>query len=361
MMTSQDPHRWTKGLVRRVVLPVSILVAIVVPSFSILQSASLPDLNYVLCQMHLVKTSEPPADIVFFGSSRTGAAIDAERVASELEGELETAEKVVLTLGSELDRNLAYRTYAKYRGIPKVLAIEMSFEHRSELADEQNSLVRPTGRTVTLFETDIYQDLLASLRSDGNASLSETYVESTYLSPPGYFFDRLGVGADLALRSPTDAMSPTEECVWTFEPRRGRWVVGDTQPYNDAKGKVPSAKEQRRWTRAAESWRRFDLEDPLTQAEVMMLNDMVDSAYADGVETVVLYYLPSFEAPAAMIDIEGLQERISNAVIFDAREVLRDEARPLLQLQYYDAFHLNRFAAYEVSSAIAQFTDKLVP
>lgn len=135
-MTPTEPESPLRsGVVRRVVIPVALLVAIIVPSFRILDSASLPDLNYVLCQMHIVKSDAPPSDAVFFGSSRTGAAVDADAIAAEFDT-LDTAEKVVLTLGSEFDRDLAYRTYVKHRGVPKVLGVELSFERYPDRVEE---------------------------------------------------------------------------------------------------------------------------------------------------------------------------------------------------------------------------------
>lgn len=349
------------GFVRRIVLPIAILIAILVPSFSILQSASLPDLNNMLCQMHLVKSAEPPSDIVFFGSSRTGAGIDVVAVAATFDGRLETAEKFVLTRGAELDRNLAYRTYVNYRGTPKVLAIELSFERRKDRIEEQETPIRPSGRTATLFEMDVYQDLLASLRSSGDATLTSMYFKSTFQSVGGYFFERLGVGADQALRSPSEAIPPTDECVWKFTPRRGRWVVGDSMPFIEAEAKVPSARRQKRWTKAAAKHRLLDFEHPWTQQEMMYLEDMVDTAYANGVETVILYYLPSFQEQTDVIDLEEVQIRIPEATIFDGRTVLNDSTRPSLQLQYRDGNHLNKFAAYEISVAIAAFAEEEAP
>ena len=159
---------------RRVVLPVSILVAIVgsVVQHSPVGKPPRPELRVVPDAPRKDFRAPRPilCSLVPVGQVRLSML---SVVASELEGELETAEKVVLTLGSELDRNLAYRTYAKYRGIPKVLAIEMSFEHRSELADEQNSLVAAhrSNRPRCLRPTSIRTCWQVSVPM-GNASLS---------------------------------------------------------------------------------------------------------------------------------------------------------------------------------------------
>lgn len=345
------------GSIRRVLIPLVALAVILIPSSRVLQSASLPDLNYVLCQTHIIKSDARPADAVFFGSSRTGAALDAVAIADAFTGNFVTAEKVVYTLGSEFDRDLAYRTYVKHRGVPKVLALEMSFERYTDRVQDQGTLLRPTGRSTTLFEADVYGGMVASLQDRGDASFADLYVTSKLETTGGFFFDRLGVGVDQALRSPDMAFSPTDECEWTFKPRKGRWVVGNTKPFVEAKAKFPSKKKQERWTKRSLTSRPLDFDDPWTEQEMLLLEDLVDTAYADGVETVLLYYLPSFgEAPDAT-DLVGLQSRLPEVIIFDGREVLDDPVRPSLGYQYNDANHLNKFAAYEVSVAMAAMAE----
>lgn len=355
--TPPRTSRILTGFVRRVLIPLAALALILIPSTRVLQSASLPDLNYLLCQTHIIKSDAAPADAVFFGSSRTGAAVDAVAIAEAFNGRLETAEKVVYTLGSEFDRDLAYRTYVKHRGVPKVLALEMSFERYTDRVEEQGTLLRPTGRSTTLFEADVYAAMMSSLRDRGVATFADLYVTSRMETPGGFFFDRLGVGADQALRSPDMAVSPTDECEWKFKPRKGRWVVGNTKPFVEAKAKFPSQRKQERWTKRSLTSRPLDFDDPWTNQEMILLADLVDTAYADGVETVILFYLPSFgEAPDA-IDLQGLQARLPNAVIFDGREILDDPERPSLGYQYNDANHLNRLAAYEVSVALSAMAE----
>lgn len=345
------------GFARRVVIPLLALAVILIPSTRVLQSASLPDLNYLLCQTHIIKSDSPPTDAVFFGSSRTGAAVDAVAIAGAFTGNFITAEKVVYTKGSEFDRDLAYRTYVEHRGVPRVLALEMSFERYTDRVEDEGSLLRPTGRSNTLFDTEVYARLISSLRDRGDASLTDLYVTSTLQSTGGFFFDRLGVGADQALRSPDMAFFPTDECKWKFKPRKGRWVVGNTKPFIEANAELPSRKKQERWTRRSLTSRPLDFDDPWTQQEILLLRDLVDTAYADGVETVILYYFPSFGEAADVIDLRGLQDRLPDAVIFDGRQVLNDPQRPSLAFQYNDANHLNKFAAYEVSVALAAMAE----
>lgn len=338
------------GLVRRVVLPLALVVAVTVPSLRVLGSAALPDLDYLLCQMHLVKADEPASDVVFLGSSRTGAAVDATVVADRLDGDLESAEKVVLTLGSELDRDLAYRTYVEHRGAPRVLAIEMSFERYSDRTE--GLLTWPTGRSATLFGAREYGDLVGSLRERGAAPLEDTYVRSRVESTPSFLLDRLNVGLDQALRSPDQALRPTDTCSWSFEPRRGRWVAGDTEPFVEAEAEAPPLSDRRRWRYYSSTFGPLRLSSEWTRQEVMLVRDLVAAAYDDGVETVVLYYLPSFRESPRVMDLDRVARLFPDTVVFDGRTVLLDDARPSLRLQYNDMNHLNIHGAYEISRAL---------
>lgn len=345
------------GLARRVVAPVAVLAVIVVASNNVLGSTSLADLDRQLCQTALAKADEAPADIVLLGSSRTGAAIDPIAIENGFGGTLETADKIVLTLGSEFDRNLLYRMYAEHRGPPRVLAIESSFERRPDRIAEQGTVLGPTGRTMTLFGSNLFGDLMGSLRAEGKVSLTDVYVRSELPSVPSYTFDRLGIGVDQALRNPAVAVSPIDECSWSDAPRPGRWVDGAAETYVEQAAKKPGKKKQARWIERLADSRAFDLSDPWTEQEMALLTDLVATAYDDGVETVILYYLPSFQEDPGVIDLDAIQARIPGLVIFDGRTTLDDSARPKLQFQYHDRNHVNRFAAHEISVAIAELAE----
>jgi hypothetical protein len=345
------------GSFRRVVIPLVLLLAIIVPSLRVLSTASgLPTWDRNLCQMSLIRSGEQPSDVVFLGSSRTGAAIDVERFEQTFGGDLQTAEKVVFTLGSELDRNLAYRTYVEHRGVPRVLAVELSFERYTDRVIDQGSLYRTTSRSETLFEARAYRQMLASLRSRGDAPLADTYMRSAWSTPGGFFFRRLGIGFDFAMRDPSLALDPSDTCAWPNDPREGSWIVGNSEPYDEAKAKIPQQEKLDRWTRNSGRMRPLDLDDPYTEQEMVLLNDLVEQAHADGVESVFVYYLPSYAERADSIDLDAVSGRLPGVEVFDARTVMGDPQRPSLRLQHFNANHVNRFAAYEIS---VTFADRL--
>lgn len=343
-----------RGLVGRVVIPIALLIVIIGSSFRALSSAKLPDTAYLSCHVATLRADAPPADVVFFGSSRTGAGIDAQVVADVLAADaapLRTVEKFSLPLGSELDRDLSVRTYLRHRGVPKVLAIEASFERVPERIT--GSAVRPSGRTSTLYDVEVYEEFIAGQRARGRAGLLDTYVRSRFQSTPGYFFDRLGVGFDHASRSPQLVAWPVDQCGNRRGSRTGRWVnPGDAKPYVEAEASKPEQRKLRKLRRMTNRSRPINLRSRWASQELRLVRVTVDAALAAGVEHVVVYYFPSFDEPPNYIDLRILARWLPDVTIFDGRKVFADPTRPLLRFQYYDGNHANLFGAHELSSAL---------
>lgn len=347
--------------VRRMLLPVAVLAAVVVPSFRVLTTAGeLETWNYSLCQTTILRDDAPPSDVLIMGSSRTGAAIDAVRVAESFTGSLDTAEKAVYALGSEFDRDLAFRTYLQHRGVPKVLVVEASFERYADRIVDQGSMYVPTGRAATLFGADVFADLTADMRDSGSVSLSDTYLESNWRSTPWFWIERLNQGFDLAVHNPRIALNPREECTWKYQPRSGRWVVGNSEPYVEGSVGNPPRRKIDRWSSRSERFLPLDLGDDWTKQELALLNDLVREAYDAGVESVVLMYLPSFGERPDVIDLDAVRAAVPETEIFDGRDVLLDPTRPNLRYQYFDVNHMNRFAAHEISVSLAALVEDVI-
>lgn len=341
------------GVVRLIVIPVVLLAAIIVPSLRVLQSAQVEGIQGRLwCQTYMMKTRGAASDVLFLGASRTGAGVDTIIVEQHLVGDLKTAEKGVLTGGSEYDRDLFYRTYTKYRGVPRVLALQLSIDRRAAPAEP---LEWPTVRTFKLFDTDVQASLMTSLRSRGEVSFFDTYVRSRYISEPAFFLERLNVGTDFALRDPSRAWSPEDECGWGTKPVKNKWVLGNSSPYVEGKTKVVPKNQQERWAKNVARIEPMDPDHAYTKSEIALMHDLIDTAYSDGVERVVLFYLPSAGESRDLIDLKWFAAEFPEVTIMDGRTVLVDDARPGLRWQFANLNHVNRFAAYELSVALAAF------
>lgn len=334
------------GFVRLVIIPILVLAIIMVPSFRILQSSRNTGIEArVTCQMRMIKAGTEPADVLLVGSSRTGAGIDPILLEEQFDGDLETAEKAVLTKGSEYDRSLLYRTYTKYRGVPRVLGIQISVD-RAERTEPEPSLNYPTDRTFQVFETDVQADMLADLRDRGDANLFNTYVKNEYISEAGFFLTRLDVGADFALRAPTRALNPDEDCTWGTRALSGRWVLGNSKRYFEGETPVPDQATRDQWVEESANFRPVDPNDPYTADELALMHELVDKAYSDGVERVVLFYIPSAGERPEIFDPAWFEQEFPNVTVMDGREAIADDELPGLKWQFFNLNHVNRIAAY---------------
>lgn len=356
-MHSSDPipTRRRYGLIRRIIVPVIVLGAIITASSRALDSATLPPWpllrsrsglpNSQLCQMSRVRNATRPSDLLVMGSSRTAAAMDVTWMnRSKTSADLR-AERVVFTFGSELDRDLAFRTYVADRGVPEVLGIELSFDRaRGKKTDP----LLATTRSQLLFEPTPYWDMVGSLRARQNVSLADTYFWSRLQSTGGFELGRIDGGLDLALRDPPAAIRPRRECART---KIGFFDnIGTAHPSDTLK--PLDARRAQTWSRLVngQGGVRFDT----AVNELKLLRDLVDTAHHAGVKTVFLYYLPGFDEQANAIDLAQVQRRFPDTKIFDARTVLNDPAKPLLRQQFASASHVNPVGAYEVSKAFLE-------
>ena len=345
-------------VIRRVIIPAITVALVCTASLRTLSSASLPGSEYSACQTSLLHGPDPASDIVFFGSSRTGAAIDAAIITASMAGG-ETAEKVVYTLGSEIDRDLALRTYLRERGAPQIVALELSFERVPARVDEGPLPVSPSERSAAFFSAARYRELVESLLSTKSVGLGDVFLRQRIWNPLRYNASRVEVGWDLASRNPHLAFAPASECSWNFGPRKGRWVVGNALPW-DSDVSLPSEDLLSKWRRQARRFRDFDPTDPWSRLELVMLRDMVSTAKAAGVGTVLLYYLPSYGERTTAMDLGKISEMFPDALVWDGRGILSDESRPGLAQQYNDMNHVNRIGAGEISFALIDTIDRVL-
>ncbi|MEP6625128.1 MAG: hypothetical protein ABJC79_11835 [Acidimicrobiia bacterium] len=343
-------------------MPVIVLGAIVTASSRALDSATLPPWPLLrsrsglptsqLCQMRRVRSAAKPSNLLVMGSSRTAAAMDVvwmnrSRTATDLR-----AERVVFTFGSELDRDLAFRTYVADRGVPEVLGIELSF---TRAGGKRTDPLLATTRSHLMFEPKPYWDMVGSLRTRQNVSLADTYFWSRLQSTGGFALGRIDGGLDLALRDPPAAIRPRAQCarkkIGFFD------NIGLAHPSDTLK--TLDARRSRIWSGLVNSQGgvRFDT----AGNELKLLRDLVDTAHHDGVKTVFLYYLPGFDEGANAIDLSQVQRRFPDTRIFDARTVLNDPTKPLLRQQFASASHVNPVGAYEVSKAFLEEVEQSKP
>lgn len=339
-------------------IPLVVLAVLFVGSERVLDSASLPSWPLLrsrsglpvwqLCQMNQIRTPGRPADVLVMGSSRTAAAMDPKLMSELQGGGPRSVERVAFTYGSPLDRDLAFRTYVRERGVPKVLGIELAFDP-PKTGDP--SPYTATARTHVMFDASVYGETVQDLRQHQGVPLKDTYWWSRLQATPGYALRRVDAGADLALRDPRAALSPTKQCA---NQRMGYWDnAGTARPSNELRPLTP--RRARIWNRQITTRKPINFDKSWAQAKLTLTRNLVDYAHRQGVEKVVFYHLPAYHEPADTLDLDRIRREFPDIPIFDARPVLEDPAVPLLREQYGSASHVNGVGAYVLSQAFLDF------
>ena len=342
---------WPLDFVRRFLIPVLVVSMIVVGSTRALRSSQVFGTEYGSCTTSWLNDDRPPSDVVFFGSSRTGAGVDVKLIADRMGGQ-QSVEKIVFAGPSELDRALALRTYLESRGTPSTVAIELSFapkaEERYETGIEE---LTPTLRTTGSFRASTYAKMLTDLVRRDDVAWSDVMVRTRVWSPIQFWLHRLSSGWDVAARHPQIAVNPKQSC---GENRLG--IDGKSEPFDASSpggSDTPTDKDQTRWTAAAERVRAFDPSAPFTLQELALVRDMVDTSKDAGARQVVLYFLPAYGQTDEALDTAWLQGEFPDTIVWDGREILFDSDRSGLEQQFGSKNHVNRFGAYELSAALA--------
>lgn len=340
------------GVVRRVVIPVLALCVIVVPAFSWLRPGRVPGEYVDRCQGEQLRTGKPPADLVLLGASRTGFGIDEQILDLNVpDDRIASTEKVVLLGSSEADANLAFRSYVRHRGAPKMLGIELQYSRfRGENAPKRQA-IGLTNRSYALFGMRDYADYLGSMSDDGEVPWTDVYVRSRMDSPLSFFMQHLEIGVEHALRDPMQTLRPFEECERQV---LSVWGPVAATPYTD-ETPDPSEKLLKSMERNAERYRPIDLDTSRAQGETAVLRNLVEFARQQGVEQIFFYYFPSFGEDTLGIDFTQVAAEFPGVDVIDLRSVLWDDARPGLRLQFKDSAHLNTYGAYEVTKKMIDY------
>lgn len=353
----------TRHLVRRVIIPIVVVASVITASNRVLSSAKIPAAAYSSCMTHLLTANDTPADVMFIGSSRTGAAIDATLLSTELGGR--RVDKFVYTADGEFDRDLAIRTYLRQVGAPRVLAIESLFWiYPNKRIQRRVNEFEATPRTMSSFGPLVYTQAVTSLLRSGDIPFTDMFVRTRTLSPIRYAFGRIDLGWDLATRNPRMTLDPPDSCPWKPERdpevvrfingRKFYWIDGKSEPFTPDDAIVQPKADRAKWADIVRRASPFDLTNPFTARELAVVRDIVRTAKRAGVEHVVLYYAPQYAAAPKTLDVDALRRALPGVTVFDSRPVINDPKRPLLREQFFNAYHLNRYGAHELTLAMGR-------
>lgn len=322
------------------------------------------------CNLALTRSSEPPADVLIVGSSRTGVAVDPVAMQAMLGAagiDEPTVERVALGR-NPLRANVAMLdNYLSNRGTPKLIVFEVSF-----LTDRSvqriDALRSGVSADAFLYRRDV--NLLDYGQIATSPAVARPFTESESAFTRARFglqglVTRSGALAYQLAREPLTSFA-SDGCDredWTREPE---WPADFGFSWDDAaevgaptdriatlRAQIAADepdRELRPWQADALTDQRYsyDVDQSYRAGEMRLLAQAVELA-ADRDAPMVLLPLTIYGATPDTQDLSKLDERFAgDAVVFDLYDALGVD----LSTYWYDDAHLEIGVATELTTAV---------
>lgn len=322
------------------------------------------------CNLGLTRSSEPAADVLVVGSSRTGAAIDPVAMADMLAAAgVDGASVDRIALGrNPLRANVGLLdNYLSNRGTPSLIAFEISF-----LTDRSVGRIDDLGSgdsaDAFLYRRDVnlldYDQIATAPAVARPFTESESALNRARFALEGLITRSGALVYQLASEPGTDfSAEHCEKDDWTRQPE---WPADFAFSWDDASAVGPPAdrieslraaiaaeapgRELRPWQRQVATGQRYpyDVDAPYRTGEMRLLAEAVEQASDHGVPVVLLPMTLYGTAPDPE-DVRALEERFEGqAVVFD----IYDAAGVDLSTYWYDDAHLEVGIAGELTTAL---------
>ena len=324
------------------------------------------------CNLLLSRSSEPAADVLVLGSSRTGVAIDPVGMERTLTMELARPIRVErLSLGSNPLRamNALLENYLEARGPPRIVVLEIMF-----MTERSVKLLAGRGLAITpedyLYRRDVNVLDFEQLLTQPSVSMPFTTPESRL----NLWSQRLrGVvlrsGALIyqALREPTQEwnLSVCSHEDWTREatwPPDFAFSYGDLEPETETRLKnfietletrvARNAKghELKEWQTDSPQGRvyPYDFDAAYRQGEIATLTTIIERAVNHDAE-VILLPLPTYGYELDHTKLHDFVSRFAQRVqLFDLYGAIRVDFEPL----WYNDAHVERATVGALTTAL---------
>lgn len=343
------------------------LAVIVLAGLLVLATVNLAAMNFATLPVHRcvawqARMDAPAADVIFIGTSRTGAGIDPAHIAAQLSAERDiatTADRLITWRSDMVHLNLMVRDYLEHRGAPKVAVIELTYLPVEERGPQNVHAPYLEPRSYHFAAPSHLRDLITEMGDGAGLPLlnSELRTVAAFASNKQavslYHFIRqpLGILKDPATRCTPGRRARTEG------PRSGLVFasVGDADP--------ATAEPVKPRLRAD-----FSVEDPaygrMYEAnlyENMLFENTVQLLKAAGVEKVILARLAPYpNTPLDRTPMTGGPRVAADVDIVDVAAVLPEEWRLRMSRQYRDNVHLTPDGARDLSDFMVAYLQPLL-
>ena len=309
------------------------------------------------CAYDLARLDRPAPDLLFWGNSRAGAAIDPvyiERRINHRRAEGVRVERLAMTSPDTTAANVWARTYLRHRGAPEVIVLQLMYERD---LDDVNRLGLPVHkpRSIAFGELgDLYR-----VQADAELSPAEHGLPPQLL--PGYrsfigvMLDKAVTNIYSVLESPkrsilgkarrcVDDEALGQSIIWMYDED---WPM--TGPVHPRSASESSAGI---WAANVAKYVPIDPADPVRQFENHQLHEFIRLFEQRG-SKVLLMQLPTFGQPIADEGGEALVREFSGNPIVDVHGHFRRVSAGSESGYFRDQDHVNAEGAILISRYLA--------
>lgn len=309
------------------------------------------------CVAWQTRMDDPASDVMFIGTSRTGAGIDPAYIGVELSnnrGVLTTVDRLITWNPDMVHLNLMTRDYLIHRGAPKVAVIELTYWPAEERGLQ--NLHAPTLKISSYHFAD--PSHLRNLILELNDGTRLSFMKGEISTVAAFASNKLAISIYNFIRQPFDIFQKTknlctpERRAQVEGPENGLVFasIGNTNPATaepvDPKLKTSPPVGEPTYNRTYES----------NLYQNRLYENTVKLLKAAGVETVILARIAAY--PNMPLDgtlMPGLPRVKDDVVFVDVAAVLPENRRVRMSQQYRDRAHLTPDGARDLSDFMVEY------
>ena len=333
----------------------TVLLALAFLNLRVMNYATLPVHRCVAWQAEMRAQA---AEVVFVGTSRTGAGIDPEYIASALSQSLETQIEVdrLITWRSDLVHlNLMLREYLTERGAPQIVIIELTYLPVYERGRQDLNALTLEPRSYHFAEPKHLKALMSELGTDGSGLLDRAYQVASIAA---FASNKLAISLYHLVRQPFGLLIDTadlcsKERRMKTEGAKAGLVFGSVgsadplsaPPFSATPTGEPPLEDDA-YTRPYES----------NLYENRLFENTIQLLQKAGVRQVILARIaPSPNSPLKDAASIGIPKMTGNVRFVDVAAEMSEERRKRISLQYRDKVHLTLVGARDLSDFFSGF------
>lgn len=344
----------------RLIIPLLALAAytLIVVSVDYVGGYSLP--AEIVCLKTDINRQVDKANVLFIGSSRTGAAVDPVYIESLLEDRAgkETSVYKINSTGPDLIfYNMMARDYLERAGAPEHVYIELMYAIKKTSEFYETHKNRPlipylSTKGIMLGDVSDYTALLVTEPFDESSKV----IFRKYKNPAQFLASKSNSAFYHFIRHPVSSYGDWRDCQDTDSWRRkgGLWIYGSLDK-EAVDSDVLLTGALRTSPQFQYSLRNIEPRLPDSAARVYeneSLNALKDLFLRAGTKSVNFVFFPSYHEEMSTLDRATYEEKFAGANLVFLQDLYAD--KPTLSEMFRDPHHFNKSGALIVSRALSE-------